>query len=155
MDFNTRGLYFDRLKVGDRLTTYQRTVSEADIVNFVNMVGLNEELFMSVEYAEKKSIFGRRIAPGALTFAFAEGLAVQLGWLRETAMAFLGVQELRIPAPVFVNDTIHAEIEITELRETRKGDRGVVTALHTVKNQRGETVMTYLVSRMVKKSPGA
>ncbi len=153
MDFQTRGLYFDQLKEGDRLTTYQRTISETDIVNFVNMMGLNEELFMSVEYVEKKSMFGKRIAPGALTFGIAEGLAIGLGWLRETAMAFLGLNELRIPGPVFVNDTIHVEIEITGLRETKKGDRGVVTAHHTVKNQRGETVMTYSVSRMVKGSP--
>ncbi len=155
MNYTTTGLYFDQLKVGDRLTTYQRTVSETDIVNFVNMVGLTEELFSSVEYVEKKSLFGKRIAPGALTFGLAEGLAVQLGWLRETAMAFLGLDGMRIPAPVFVNDTIHVEIEITELKETKKGDRGVVTAFHTVKNQRDETVMTYTVSRMMKKSSDA
>lgn len=155
MDFKPHGLYFDQMKVGDRLTSYERTVSETDIVNFVNLIGLNEELFSSIEYVEKKSLFGRRIAPGALTFGIAEGLAIQLGWLRETAMAFLGLQELRIPAPVFVNDTLHVEIELTQLRETKAGDRGVVTAFHTVKNQRGETVMTYTVSRMVKKSQGA
>ncbi len=152
MDFKTHGLYFDQLKVGDKLTTYQRTVSETDIVNFVNMVGLTEELFASVEYVEKKSMFGKRIAPGALTFGLAEGLTIQLGWLRETAMAFLGLDGMRLTAPVFVNDTIHVEIELTELRETKRGDRGVVTAFHTVKNQRDEKVMTYTVSRMVKKS---
>jgi acyl dehydratase len=155
MDFRTRGLYFDELKEGDKLTTYQRTVSETDIVNFVNMVGLTEELFASVDYVEKKSMFGKRIAPGALTFGLAEGLTIQLGWLRETAMAFLGLEGLRIPAPVFVNDTIHVEIEIVGVRATKKGDRGVVTAFHTVKNQRGETVMNYTVSRMVKGSQGA
>ena len=70
-------------------------------------------------------------------------------------MAFLGLSEMRIPGPVFVNDTIHVEIEITGLRLTSKGDRGVVTAHHTVKNQRDEKAMTYVVSRMIRNDPDA
>ena len=144
------GKYFEDLSVGDRFHTPSRTVTETDIVNFVCLAGLHEELFLSLEYIEKESLFSRRIAPGVLTYALAEGLTVQSGLFHGTGMALLGT-EIQIRAPVFCGDTIRVEIQVTLKRETSKPDRGIIVASHTVTNQRGETVMAYTVSRMVQR----
>ena len=62
------GVYFDDYKVGATYQTLGRTISETDIVNFVNLGGFTEPLFMDMEYVKKESLFGTRMAPGAMTF---------------------------------------------------------------------------------------
>jgi acyl dehydratase len=51
-------------------------------------------------------------------------------------------------APVRV-DTVHGEIEITSVRPTSKGNRGIVVSKIDVKNQNGEVVMSYEATRML------
>jgi acyl dehydratase len=144
------GIFFDDEKVGATYTTLARTVSETDIVNFVNLCGFTEPLFMDMEYVAKESVFGRRAAPGALTMALSEGLVMQTGLIHGTGMAWLG-GEVKVTAPVLAGDTIHVEIEIADKRETKKPDRGIVTYRHRVVNQRGETVMELKLQRMIKR----
>ena len=55
----------------------------------------------------------------------------------------------QILAPVRVGDTVHGEIEITSVRPTSKGNRGIVVSRIDVKNQQGEVVMTYEATRML------
>ena len=68
------GLHFDQHEIGAVFRTLGRTVSETDIVSFVNLCGFTEPLFMDMEYVARESLFKRRAAPGALTFALSEGL---------------------------------------------------------------------------------
>jgi acyl dehydratase len=145
-----RGLTFEETTVGAKYRTLARTVSETDIVNFVNLCGFTEPLFMDMEYVKRESVFGRRAAPGALTFALAEGLVMQTGLIHGTGMAWLG-GELRLVAPVLEGDTIHVEIEVIDKRETRKLDRGIVTYQHRVVNQRGDVVLEATVQRMIRR----
>jgi acyl dehydratase len=152
MSGETRGRYFEDFEVGQVIETMGRTVTEADLVNFIGVSGMFEELFINREFAENESIYKRRLVPGALTYAIQEGLSVQLGLIHRTGLAFLGL-ELRIPAPTLVGDTIHVEIETIDKRETRQRDRGIVTYRHTVKNQRGETVMVADIKRMIQRRP--
>ena len=86
----TDGLDYDGHKVGAVYRTLARTVSETDIVNFVNVCGFVEPLFMDMEYVKRESVFQRRAAPGALTFALSEGLIMQTGLIHGTGMAWLG-----------------------------------------------------------------
>jgi acyl dehydratase len=144
------GLFFDEYKIGATYTTLGRTVSETDIVNFVNLGGFTEPLFMDMEYVAKESVFGRRAAPGVMTFALSEGLVMQTGLIHGTGMAWLG-GEVKVTAPVLEGDTIRVEIEIADKRETKKPDRGIVTYRHRVLNQRGETVMELTLQRMIKR----
>lgn len=146
------GVYFDEYKVGDRFQTLGRTITETDIVNFVTLVGMNEPLFLDVEYVARESVFKGRVVPGALTFAYSEGLAIQTGLLHGTGMAYLG-SEIKVLAPVLAGDTIRVEIEVVEKKEVSKPDRGVVSYLHRVKNQRGEVVMEVRVQRMIRRRP--
>ena len=145
-----QGVLFDDYKIGATYKTLGRTVSETDIVNFVNLGGFTEPLFMDMEYVAKESVFGRRAAPGVLTFALSEGLCMQTGLIHGTGMAWLG-GEVKVVAPVLAGDTIYVEIEIVDKRETKKPDRGIVTYKHRVQNQRGETVMELTLQRMIKR----
>lgn len=148
------GRYYEEFELGEVITTMGRTVTETDLVNFIGVSGMFEELFINREFAENESIYRNRLVPGALTYAIQEGLCVQLGLIHRTGMAFLGV-ELRIPAPTFVNDTIHVEIETVDKRESRQADRGIITFRHTVKNQRGQSVMIAEIKRMIQRRPAA
>lgn len=146
----SQGVFFDEYRVGATYQTLGRTVSETDIVNFVNLGGFVEPLFMDMEYVAKESVFGRRAAPGAMTFALAEGLVMQTGLIHGTGMAWLG-GDIKVTAPVLAGDTIRVEVEIADKRETKKSDRGIVTYRHRVLNQRGEVVMTMTLQRMIKR----
>ncbi len=147
----TRGLNYEEHTVGATYQTLGRTVSEADICAFVNLCGFNEPLFMDMEYVAKESVFKRRAAPGAMTFALSEGLIMQTGLIHGTGMSYLG-GEIRIVAPVLEGDTLRVAVTITDKRETKKPDRGIVTYRHEVTNQRGEIVLEATVKRMIKRA---
>jgi acyl dehydratase len=144
------GLNFEAHTVGAVYRTLGRTVSETDIVTFVNLGGFNEPLFMDMEFVARESIFKRRAAPGALTFSLSEGLIMQTGLIHGTGMAWLG-GELKVVAPVLEGDTIRVEVEIVDKRETRKADRGIVTYRHRVLNQRDEVVLEAKIQRMIRR----
>src|SRR5438552_18964055 len=145
-----QGLTFEEHAIGAVYRTLGRTVSETDIVTFVNLCGFTEPLFMDVEDVARESVFKRRAAPGALTFALSEGLIMQTGLIHGTGMAWLG-GDLRIVAPVLEGDTIRVEVEVVDKRETKKTDRGIVTYRHRVLNQRDELVLEARVQRMIKR----
>jgi acyl dehydratase len=152
-----QGLTWEESSIGAVYRTLARTVSEADIVSFVNLCGFIEPLFMDMEYVARESVYERRAAPGALTFALSEGLVMQTGLIHGTGMAWLG-GEIRLVAPVLVGDTIRVEVEVVDKRETRKPDRGIVTYQHRILNQRAELVLEARVQRMIRRreqAPGA
>lgn len=141
------GFYWQDLKVGDRFKTFGRTVTETDVVTFVNCVGMHEPLFTDAEYRRTQSAMSGFAAPGSLIFCMAEGLTIS-GTAHATGLAFLKT-DLDIKGPVFVGDTIHVEIEVTESRASSKG-RGLVRTRNEVKNQRGEVVMVYTPLRLMR-----
>ena len=147
----TQGVTFEEHRVGARYRTLGRTVSQTDIVTFVNLCGFTEPLFMDMEYVRTESVFARRAAPGALTFALAEGLVMQTGLIHGTGMAFLGA-DVTVRAPVLEDDTIRVEVEVVDTRETKKPDRGIVTYRHRVLNQRDETVLEARIQRMIRRA---
>jgi len=141
-----RGYGYEDLKVGFRFRTHRRTIAEADLANFVNLTWLTEELF-AVEDDSSRAIKGRAV-PGALVYAFAEGLL--LPSMQDTGLAFLNAT-LDVKGPTVIGDTIHVEVEVTESRLTSKGDRGLVRFNNKVLNQRGETVLEYNPLRLLKR----
>src|SRR3989441_4333558 len=146
-----QGLTWEETSPGALYRTLGRTVSETDIVSFVNLCGFVEPLFIDMEYVARESVFKRRAAPGALTFSLSEGLIMQTGLIHGTGMAWLG-GELRIVAPVLEGDTIRVEVEVVDRRETKKADRGIVTYRHRVLNQRDEVVLEARVQRMIRRA---
>ena len=141
------GLFWNELEVGYRFRTIGRTVTEADITNFVNCTGMTEVMFTNLEFLKSHSSIKGRVAPAALVYSFAEGLLVQ-ATMQETGLAFLNM-ELNVEKPVFAGDTIHVECEVVEIRPTSKGNRGLVRTANRIVNQNGETVITYNPMRMM------
>jgi acyl dehydratase len=141
-----RGFSFEDLRVGFRFRTHRRTISEADLAQFVNVTWLTEELFTVADDAGR-AIKGRAV-PAALVYAFAEGLL--LPTMQDTGLAFLNAS-LDVKKPTLVGDTIHVEAEVLEHRLTSKGDRGLVRFANRVVNQRNETVLEYNPLRLLKR----
>jgi acyl dehydratase len=146
----TAGIHYEEFQAGSVIRTDRRTITEADHVNFTTSYGFFEPLFMDRGFVEAQTPYKARIIPGALTFSVAEGLTILSGILHGTGMAFLGV-ELKVLKPVFIGDTLRVEVEVTDKRETKKADRGIVTFVHRVLNQDDEPVMEYRVQRMIKR----
>ena len=143
------GMYYEDLPVGRTFKTIGRTVTEADITNFVNATGMVEVLFTNIEFLKEESDIKQRIAPGALGYTFAEGLLVQ-ATMQHTGFAFLHM-ELNIHAPVFAGDTIHVEVEVIEARLSKnRPGRGLVRTRNKVVNQDGTVALTYTPLRMIK-----
>lgn len=144
------GITFDGFHPGERFVTSRRTITETDVMQFVCLVGLNEPLFMDAEYIRNESLFGERIAPGSLTFGMAEGLTVQTGIIHGTGLAFVGLERMQLFAPVKVADTIQVEIEVLQTKEVKSRGGGIVLFRQQVRNQRGDKVMEYDVSRLIR-----
>jgi acyl dehydratase len=143
------GCYFEDLPVGRQFKTIGRTVTEADITNFINCTGMVEVLFTDLEFLARERDTKQRLAPAALVYAFAEGLLVQ-STMQHTGLAFLHM-ELNVENPVFVGDTIHAECEVIEARRSRsRSDRGLVRTRVRVVKQEGTIALTYTPLRMVR-----
>lgn len=141
-----RGYGYDDLKVGSRFRTHRRTIAEADVASFINLTWLTEELF-AVADDSARAIKGRPV-PGAMVYAFAEGLL--LPTMQDTGLAFLNCT-LDVKGPTVVGDTIHVECEVTEARLTSKGDRGLVRFANKVLKQDGSVVLEYNPLRMLKR----
>jgi acyl dehydratase len=143
------GFFFEDLPVGRQFRTIGRTVTEADITNFVNATCMVEVLFTNCEFLAHESDIKGRPAPGALVYCFAEGLLVQ-ATMQHTGLAFLHM-ELTIETPVLAGDTIHAECEVIEARRSKsRPGRGLVRTRVRVKKQDGTTALVYTPLRMVK-----
>jgi acyl dehydratase len=143
------GLYFEDLPVGRKFRTIGRTLTEADLVNFIGVTGLTEVLFSNLEFLERESDIKRRVVPAAMVYSFAEGLLVQ-ATMQHTGLAFLHM-ELDVRGPTFAGDTIHVECEVVERRRSAsRPNRGLVRTFNRIKKQDGTVVITYNPLRMVK-----
>ncbi len=142
------GIPYEEWTVGRKLKTIGRSITEADITNFVNATGMVEVIFTNLEYLENESLLKGRPAPGIMVYAIAEGLLMQHA-IQHTGLAFLG-SEISVKRPCVAGDTIHLLVEVTEARLTSQPGRGIVTTKNQIVNQRGELVIEYTVTRMVK-----
>ena len=143
------GMYFEDLPVGRKFRSLSRTIMDADICAFINVIHMTESLFTDMEFIKNDSDIKGRLAPGSLSYAFAEGLLAQ-STMQHTGYAFLGM-ELKMENPAFAGDTIHVECEVVEARlsKSRPG-RGLVRTFNKVVKADGTVVLTYNPLRMVK-----
>jgi acyl dehydratase len=128
--------------VGARARTQGLTITEAHIAAFAGLTGDWHPAHVDAEYA-KHTPFGARIAHGALTFSLSMGLVVQSQLYGAAALAILGINNVRLHAPVFIGDTITTHTTITGARPTSDGKRGVITVHYEVTKQDHANVATY------------
>ena len=136
------GRYFDEWQVGDTIAhPITRTVTEADNLLITALTHNPQPLHLDAE-AAKESEFGRILVNSCLTFSLTVGVSVAETTLG-TLVANLGFDEVRLPKPVFIGDTLKFESEVAELRESKsRPHAGIITWEHRAINQRGETVCT-------------
>src|SRR3954451_3103098 len=109
-----RGQTWEQMQAVSLFRPASRTITETDLVNFITLFGFNEPLFWDAQHAATAGFKGR-LVPGALTYSMAEGLVIQSHVLHGTGLAFMAMQ-LDVKKPVYVGDTIHAIVEVTESR---------------------------------------
>ena len=142
---------FDELRVGERLLTARRTVTEADIVNFACLSGDHFYAHMD-KIAAADSLFGDRVAHGYFIVSAAAGLFVDAA--PGPVIANYGMDNLRFVEPVKIGDTIQVELTCKQktpkpLRDPEQKPHGVVVWDIKVKNQRNELVATYDILTLV------
>ncbi len=147
------GIYYEQAHVGKTIKhALSRTITEADNVFFCAMTHNPQPLHLDAEYA-KNTEFGQRVVNSMLTVSFATGVSVEDTTLG-TLVANLGYTDMRFPLPVFINDTLKVETEVTNRRESKsRPNAGIVTFEHRVTNQHGKIVCTFLRTALLQKQP--
>lgn len=147
------GRYFDEWQIGDAIAhAIRRTVTETDNLLFTTMTHNPQPLHLDVE-AARASEFGQILVNGTFTFALMVGLTVADTTLG-TLVANLGYDQLRMPKPVFLGDTLRATTRVEALRASKsRPDAGIVTFAHELWNQRAEVVCSCLRSALLQRRP--
>jgi acyl dehydratase len=145
-----RGRFFEDLEIGDVYRSrLGRTISEADNVWFTCLTLNTNQIHFNVPYAERTQ-FGQPLVNSAFTLALVTGMTVPD--TSENAAANLAWTDIKLPKPVFVGDTIWAESEILDLRESRSNPSvGIVTMRCRGINQRREVVIEFKRTFMLYK----
>ena len=138
---------YEELEIGAVYrSAYGRTLLDADNVWFTLLTLNTNPIHFDAEYAATTE-WGRPLVDSTFTLALVTGLSVpdvsergvNLGW-----------REVRLPAPVFAGDTIRAETEVLEKRESQsRPGFGIVTVRTRGLNQRDETVIEFERSIML------
>lgn len=134
--------YGSDFPVGFNFRTPAITVTETHIVNWAGLTMDFYPLHMDKEYASK-TVFKERIAHGPLIFGMAVGLVSMSGVGGDAALAWLGVDDMRMFDPVKIGDTIHVDLEVISSEITQKGDRSVHTWRYNVTNQHNQIVLAF------------
>src|SRR5438093_7452933 len=124
MHYTTLHLYFDDVEVGQEWESMERTVTEADIVNFACLSGDFNPIHMNREYA-KTTAFRQPMAHGLLVWAISSGLGTFAPPMR--TLAFVGIRDWQFKEPVYVGDTIRLRTRVLEKEPRARGRRGLIT----------------------------
>src|SRR5512141_3287302 len=135
------GKYYEDLEVGARFKhSVGRTVTEMDNVLFCALTLNSQPLHINEDFASHTQ-FGQRIVNGIFTLGLVVGLTVS-ELTEGTIVANLGYDHVVHPNPVFHGDTIYAESEVLEKRESKsRPDCGIVRLKHTGRKQDGTVVV--------------
>ncbi len=130
-------MHFEDIRVGMRIETGGINVTESHIVAFAGLSGDFFGLHMDDEFARELG-FPRRVAHGLLCLALVDGLK------NRAEEQFAAVASLNwnwnFRGPVYAGDRLSAAIEVTQMRPTADGGRGLVSLRLEVRNQDGAIV---------------
>jgi itaconyl-CoA hydratase len=143
-----QGRCFEDFEVGDiYVHPLGRTITEADNV-WTTMLTLNTNpIHFDYHYASQTE-FGKPLVNSVFTLALVTGMSV--GDVSQNALANLGWDEVRLPAPVFHGDTLYAKSEVLETRPSNSRPQvGIVRIKTTGFNQNGVTVIEFKRTMMI------
>ena len=144
------GRYFDEFTVGDVYEHFPgRTITAADNIQFSLLTMNNHPLHCDHAYAAK-SEFGQPLVNSGLTLAIVLGMTV--ADVSGKAIANLGWSDIKLTAPVFPGDTVYAESEVLEKRESKsRPTQGIVTVRTIGKKADGTVFMSFVRSALIPK----
>lgn len=147
-----RGLYFEELEPGKQYRTAGITVTEDAIIRFA-LVWDSQPFHVDV-VAAKDSIFGGLVSSGLQTLMLSYKLYYEHGLLKGTAIAGLGIDEIRFLKPLRPGDTIRVDYTIGSLKPSNKPGRGIVRVDLAAVNQNGDVILTVSLTALVASRPG-
>jgi len=144
-------LYFDQIEEGQVFRFGQYVLEREEIISFAKQ--WDPQPFHVDEEMAKQSIFGGLTASSLHIFAICTKLfaAYQPSF---AILAMLGKDELRIPAPARLGDTLTYDSRCISLKpSSSKPDRGVIVLDDQVMNQTGQIILSQKVTLLLAKSP--
>jgi acyl dehydratase len=144
------GRYYEDFVVGD---VYEhrpgRTITETENTWFTLLTMNTHPLHFDAEYA-RHSEFGRCLVASPFTVSLIVGMSVSD--VSQKAIANLGWTDIKLTHPVFAGDTLYAESEVLDKRESKsRPDAGVVSVRSIGKNQDGAVVCTFDRTMLVQR----
>jgi 3-hydroxybutyryl-CoA dehydratase len=139
------GRTIKEISMGEK-ATWSKTISESDVYAWVGIMGDFNPVHINVSYAEKTA-FRQRIVPGLLTAGFISACLT----MRIPGPGCIYVsQEVKFLAPVYVGDTITAELEVLQKDE----EKNRLTLRTTCRNQHDVMVIdgNAIVSPPIRKT---
>jgi itaconyl-CoA hydratase len=144
------GKYFEDFAAGDIYKHWPgRTISEVDNTWFTLLTMNKHPVHFDHNYAAGQ-MFGKPLVNSTLTLSIVVGMSV---WdTSQAAIANLGWENIKLPKPVFIGDTLYAESEILETRESKsRPDSGILSFETRGYNQKNELVISYRRSILIKR----
>lgn len=149
------GKYYEELEVGQSFQhALGRTVTEMDNVLFSALTMNSQPLHVNEDFSSKTE-FGHRIVNGIFILGLVVGLSVP-ELTEGTIVATVGYDRVVSPNPVFHGDTIYAETEVLEKRESKsRPNAGIVRLKHRGRKSDGTIVIELERTAIFLKRPNA
>ncbi|MBS4024680.1 MAG: MaoC family dehydratase [Clostridia bacterium] len=144
------GNYYEDFEPGRIFYHYPgRTITQTDNVWFTLLTMNTHPLHFNLDYCSRTE-FGKPLVNSTLTLAMVTGMSVRD--ISQNAIANLSFDEVLIPKPTFEGDTLYAQTEVIERRESKsRPECGIIKVLTLGLNQNKEVVMTFKRNILVKK----
>ena len=139
-------LYFDDIPVGYKSHVGTYDLTKEEIIDVATR--WDPQPFHINEEAAKASVFGGLVASSVHLFAILTRLFFDHDDRIQT-LAMLSKDEIKLPNPARVGDTLRYDTECVAAKATSNPKRGIITLADTLSNQQGEPVLTQTVTLMV------
>ena len=147
MSAEPHGFFLEDISVGQTWTSPGLTVTEESIISFA--FTWDPQPFHLDKVASGQSVFGDLVASGLQTLMLSYRLYYDLGLLRGTALAGLGMDEIRFLSPLRPGDTIKVAVTVMEARPTSKPDRGVARLRLQTCDQSCRPILSFILSALI------
>jgi acyl dehydratase len=144
-------LYFEDIQLNQEHRSETYVVSKEEIIAFAKQ--WDPQPYHIDEEEAKKWPLGLT-ASSIHSYAICSKLANAMIGEPTAAVAGLGVDEMRMPAPVRPGDQLHALSLVDSKRDSKsKPNMGIITSLTKLVNQKGEVVLSYKTSSLIFRRP--
>ena len=144
------GRFYEDFEIGHVYrSAYGRTVTELDNSMFTHLTMNTNPMHFDANFVAQTK-WKQILVNSTFTLSLVVGMSVPD--VSQNAMANLGWEEIKLPNPVFVGDTLYCETEVLAKRESNSyPEAGIVQVSSRGINQDGKVVITFKRSVMVYK----